>query len=46
MSEALAGNGHYPDTDTHALDLLRAELGAKIINTYAHGTAPLPDTGP
>jgi predicted dehydrogenase len=46
MSEASPGNGHYTDTDTYALDLLREVLGAKVIATYAHGRAPLPDTGP
>jgi len=46
MSAAVPGNGHYTDTDTHALDLLRAELGAKVIATYAHGRAPVPDIGP
>ena len=46
MSEAPPGNGHYTDTHTHALDLLRDVLGAKVIATYAHGRAPLPDTGP
>jgi hypothetical protein len=46
MGEARPGNRHYTDTDTHALDLLRHVLGAKVIITYAHGKAPLPDTGP
>jgi predicted dehydrogenase len=46
MSEDPPGNGHYTDTHTHALDLLRRVLGAKVITTYAHGRAPLPDTGP
>jgi len=46
MDRALPGNGHYTDTDTHALDLLRHVLGSKVIATYAHGRAPLPDTGP
>jgi predicted dehydrogenase len=46
MDRAPPGNGHYTDTDTHALDLLRHILGAKVITTYEHGRAPLPDTGP
>jgi hypothetical protein len=46
ISEALPGNENYTDTDTHALDILRQVLGAKVITTYAHGRAPLPDTGP
>ena len=47
MGEALPGNGHHTDTDdTHALDLLRHELGAKVIATYPNARAPLPGTGP
>ena len=46
MDRAPPGNGHCTDTDTHVLDLLRRVLGAKVIATYAHGRAPLPDTGP
>ena len=46
MESAPPGNGHCTDADTHALDLLRRVLGAKVIATYAHGRAPLPDTGP
>ena len=30
----------------HAFDLLRRVLGAKVVATYEHGRAPLPDTGP
>jgi len=47
MGEALPGNGHHTDTDdTHALDLLRHALGAKVIATYPNARAPLPGTGP
>ena len=46
MSEAPPGNGHYTDTHTHALDLLRDALGATVIATYLNALAPLPDAGP
>ena len=46
VGRGLPGNGHCTDTDIHALDLLRNMLGAKVVATYAHGRAPLPDTGP
>jgi predicted dehydrogenase len=46
MSGAPPGNGHFTDTHTHALDLLRDTLGATVIATYPNGQAPLPDTGP
>jgi hypothetical protein len=46
MSEAPPGNGHYTDTHTHALDLLRDALGATVIATYPNARAPLPATGP
>ena len=46
IARALPGNGNRTDTDAHLLDLLRGVLGAKVLATYAHGRAPLPDTGP
>jgi hypothetical protein len=47
MGEARPGNRHYTDADdTHALDLLRHILGAKVIATYPNARAPLPTTGP